>query len=142
MTTPKTSAIGFAASASHLTLAYLAASGAQAPLLTLAVSGESFASGLGYDGFGRLRKVANPHPAGVDALSVDRDFDAFGNVIAVRDHEMVDRHHAFAGNAQALTAGGQHHDVGARGEHRAHQIGRRAEHVFAVVEYEEEAPLA
>jgi PAT family beta-lactamase induction signal transducer AmpG len=37
---------GFAASASHLTLAYLAASGAQAPLLTLAVSVESFASGF------------------------------------------------------------------------------------------------
>jgi PAT family beta-lactamase induction signal transducer AmpG len=37
---------GFAASASHLTLAYLAASGAQLPLLTLAVSVESFASGF------------------------------------------------------------------------------------------------
>jgi len=37
---------GFAASASHLTLAYLAASGAQAPLLTLSVSVESFASGF------------------------------------------------------------------------------------------------
>ena len=37
---------GFAASGSHLTLAYLAASGAQAPLLTLAVSVESFASGF------------------------------------------------------------------------------------------------
>jgi len=37
---------GFAASASHLTLAYLAASGAQAPLLTLSVSIESFASGF------------------------------------------------------------------------------------------------
>ncbi|MGA2487162.1 MAG: MFS transporter [Roseiarcus sp.] len=37
---------GFAASASHLTLAYLAASGAQMSLLTLAVSVESFASGF------------------------------------------------------------------------------------------------
>ncbi|MGA2491897.1 MAG: MFS transporter [Roseiarcus sp.] len=37
---------GFAASASHLTLAYLAASGAQVPLLTLSVSVESFASGF------------------------------------------------------------------------------------------------
>jgi PAT family beta-lactamase induction signal transducer AmpG len=37
---------GFAASASHLTLAFLAASGAQAPLLTLSVSVESFASGF------------------------------------------------------------------------------------------------
>jgi PAT family beta-lactamase induction signal transducer AmpG len=37
---------GFAASASHLTLAYLAASGAQLSLLTLAVSVESFASGF------------------------------------------------------------------------------------------------
>jgi PAT family beta-lactamase induction signal transducer AmpG len=37
---------GFVASASHLTLAYLAASGAQLPLLTLAVSVESFASGF------------------------------------------------------------------------------------------------
>ena len=37
---------GFAASASHLTLAYLAASGAQLPLLTLSVSVESFASGF------------------------------------------------------------------------------------------------
>jgi PAT family beta-lactamase induction signal transducer AmpG len=37
---------GFAASASHLTLSYLAASGAQLPLLTLAVSVESFASGF------------------------------------------------------------------------------------------------
>jgi PAT family beta-lactamase induction signal transducer AmpG len=37
---------GFAASASHLTLAYLAASGAQASLLTLSVSVESFASGF------------------------------------------------------------------------------------------------
>ena len=37
---------GFAASASHLTLALLAASGAQLPLLTLAVSVESFASGF------------------------------------------------------------------------------------------------
>ena len=37
---------GFAASASHLTLAYLAASGAQLPLLTASVCGESFASGF------------------------------------------------------------------------------------------------
>jgi PAT family beta-lactamase induction signal transducer AmpG len=37
---------GFAASASHLTLAFLAASGAQLPLLTLSVSAESFASGF------------------------------------------------------------------------------------------------
>jgi PAT family beta-lactamase induction signal transducer AmpG len=37
---------GFAASASHLTLALLAASGAQLPLLTLAVSVESFGSGF------------------------------------------------------------------------------------------------
>jgi len=37
---------GFAASASHLTLAYLAASGAQLPLLALSVSVESFASGF------------------------------------------------------------------------------------------------
>ena len=37
---------GVAASASHLTLAFLAATGAQLPLLTLAVSVESFASGF------------------------------------------------------------------------------------------------
>ena len=55
--------------------------------LTFGDTGESFAAGLGYDGFGRLQQVAYPHPAGVDALAVDRNFDAFGNVVAVRDHE-------------------------------------------------------
>ena len=49
---------GFAASASHLTLAYLAASGAQLPLLTLSVSVESFASRLRRRGADRLHVVA------------------------------------------------------------------------------------
>ncbi len=54
--------------------------------LTLGDTGESFASSLGYDDFGRLDAVAYPHPAGVEALSLNRTYDAFGNVVAVRDH--------------------------------------------------------
>src|SRR6185437_15924066 len=53
--------------------------------LTFADTGESFSSTLSYDTLGRLSTVAYPSPPGVDPLTTRRQYDAFGNVVEVRD---------------------------------------------------------
>jgi RHS repeat-associated protein len=53
---------------------------------TLTMSGETFQAGFDYDTLGRLHRVTYPQAAGVDPLTVLRDYDAYGNLVAVRDN--------------------------------------------------------
>ena len=111
---------GFAASASHLTLAYLAASGAQLPLLTLSVSVESFASGFAgaaliaymsslvspafaatqYALLSSLYALPGKFVGGLSGVMVD----AFGYVRILHRHR-DDRHTGGGADADRLAAG-------------------------------------
>jgi RHS repeat-associated protein len=54
--------------------------------VALALGTDTFMAAFGYDAQGRLHKTTYPQTAGVDALVVLRDYDAFGNLIKVRDN--------------------------------------------------------
>ena len=49
--------------------------------------------------------------------------------------------HRLAGDAQRFPARGQHRDLGARAQHRVHQLGARLQQVLAVVEAHEDAAI-
>jgi RHS repeat-associated protein len=54
--------------------------------IALALGGETFAASFGYDGQGRLHRTTYPQASGVDPLVVLRDYDAYGNLVKVRDN--------------------------------------------------------
>jgi RHS repeat-associated protein len=54
--------------------------------LTLTIGGETLHAGFDYDGKGRLHRVTYPQAPGVDPLTVLREYDAYGNLVAVRDN--------------------------------------------------------
>ncbi len=64
---------------------YDALSQPQTHTLTLGDTGESFSSTLYYDTLGRVSHITYPSAPGVDPLEVRREYDAFGNLVAVHD---------------------------------------------------------
>ncbi len=53
--------------------------------MMLAVTGQSFASHVKYDGFGRLKSIDYPSPLGVQSFSVTHEYDDHGFRIGVHD---------------------------------------------------------
>ena len=53
--------------------------------LMLGDTGETFESGQSYDALGRVSLVLYPPPVSIGELVVRREYDAFGNLVAVRD---------------------------------------------------------
>ncbi len=51
----------------------------------LSVGGDSFASTLDYDEFGRVKRIDYRQPLGQDPFTITRDYDAHGFVVGVRD---------------------------------------------------------
>lgn len=51
----------------------------------LTLDGETFASSLGYDAFGRVETITYPQGAGVAPFAVRRQYDAYGHLLAARD---------------------------------------------------------
>jgi RHS repeat-associated protein len=53
--------------------------------LTLGDTGDTFESGQSYDALGRVSLVFYPPPVSTDEMIVRREYDAFGNLVTVRD---------------------------------------------------------
>ena len=51
----------------------------------LSVAGDSFASTLGHDEFGRVKNIVYPQPLGQEPFGVTHQYDAHGFVVGVRD---------------------------------------------------------
>ena len=51
----------------------------------LSVAGDSFASTLGHDEFGRVKNIVYPQPLGQEPFGVTHQYDAHGFTIGVRD---------------------------------------------------------
>ncbi len=67
----------------------------------LSVAGDSFASTLGYDEFGRIARVDYPQPLGQEPFGVTREYDAHGFVVGVRDANGSDSYWQLTGVDQA-----------------------------------------